>query len=298
MKPIAILTVLIALLFISCGPPKDKASNSRLFAKDNLVAWCVVPFDSLERAPAERAVMLKDLGFTQLAYDWRVKHLPTFADEVKALRENNISMKSVWFWVTSDSGQIIDRTSQQILDLIKANSVTTELWVCFEGKYFEGLPDDLKLAKADTAVKYIYSRAKELGCGISLYNHGDWFGEPDNQIKIIESLGLKDIGMVYNFHHAHQQVDRFPELVTKMLPYLSTVNIDGMKIGGPQILPVGQGDKEFGMLKVLKDRGYKGSIGIIGHVENADVKVVLQRNLDGFKTLLEQMGDKEALSTY
>src|SRR5690242_2920825 len=49
-----------------------------LFARDNLVAWCIVPFDSRQRSPEDRADLLKRLGFRRFAYDWRAEHLPTF----------------------------------------------------------------------------------------------------------------------------------------------------------------------------------------------------------------------------
>jgi hypothetical protein len=71
-----------------------------------------------------------------------------------------------------------------------------------------------------------------------------------------------------------------------------------MKVDGPKILPLGQGDRELEMLKTLKASGYNGAIGIIGHVENDDVKVVLQRNIEGLKKLLKTMGDERALATY
>jgi hypothetical protein len=83
-----------------------------------------------------------------------------------------------------------------------------------------------------------------------------------------------------------------------MLPYLKTVNINGMKAEGPQILPLGQGDQELVMLKILKESGYNGTIGILGHVENADVKVILEGNLKGLQSLLKAMGDDHALATY
>jgi sugar phosphate isomerase/epimerase len=103
---------------------------------------------------------------------------------------------------------------------------------------------------------------------------------------------------VYNFHHAHLQVKEFPELLVKMLPYLKTVNLNGMKVEGPKILTIGQGDQELGMLKTLKESGYNGSIGIICHIETEDAKVVLERNLNGLKTVLKTMGDEAALATY
>lgn len=296
------LRIWISLIFLipllSCSKGKSTVGNTSLFNKENLVAWCVVPFDSVKRTPVQRADMLDDLGFQQFAYDWRLEHVPTFADEIRALKERGIKLTSVWIWVDTDTGKIFDDATEKLLDIIKQNNVKTDLWVGFSNKHFDGLTDEAKLEKAAASVSYIENRAKELGCTVSLYNHGDWFGEPLNQIRIIEKMGSKDVGIVYNFHHAHLQVNEFPMLLSKMLPYLRTVNLNGMKVEGPKILTIGEGDKETAMLKTLKDSGYSGSIGIICHIETEDAKVVLERNLNGLKSLLKQMGEEEALATY
>jgi hypothetical protein len=91
--------------------------------------------------------------------------------------------------------------------------------------------------------------------------------------------------MVYNFHHAHAQIDRFGDLLPKMLPHLRAVVINGMRPEGPKILPVGSGSHERRMLRVLADSGYQGPIGILGHVEDADVGEVLRRNRDGLHAI-------------
>lgn len=290
--------VLLFAVIFSCSTDKKSVDNSQLFFKDNLVAWCVVPFDSVKRTPQERATMLDELGFKQFAYDWRSEHLASFPDEIKALRERDIKLTSVWLWIDTDSSQLFDSTTEQLFDILKQNNVKTDFWLGFSNKHFEGLTVEEKLDKAVASISEIQERAKELGCTISLYNHGDWFGEPINQIRIIDKIGAKDIGIVYNFHHAHLQVKEFPELLEKMLPYLKTVNLNGMKVAGPKILPLGQGDEEQQMLMTLKESGYKGTLGIIGHIEDEDVKVVLKRNLNGLKSLLQNMGEKDALGTY
>lgn len=292
------ISLIVLLAMFSCGSGKKDLSNKNLFNKENLVAWCVVPFDSVERSPEERADMLKGLGFSQFAYDWRLKHLSTLSDEIKALKNRGIKLASVWVWIDTDTGKIFDDANERLLDIIKQNNVKTDLWLGFSNKHFEGLTDEQKLEKAVASVSYIQNRAKELGCTISLYNHGDWFGEPLNQVRIIEKSGLKDVGIVYNFHHAHLQVKEFPQLLSRMLPYLRTVNLNGMRIDGPKILTIGEGDEEQGMLKTLKESGYDGSIGIICHIETEDAKVVLQRNIDGLKSILQTMGEDEALGTY
>jgi sugar phosphate isomerase/epimerase len=298
MKKNLIFFLCIALIVAGCTSEKKNASNDKLFAKDNLVAWCIVPFDSVDRTPEERASMLQELGFTQFAYDWREKHLATFADEIKALKAHNIKLKSVWMWIDTDSVEVLDSLNESLLDIIKQNNVKTDFWLGFSNKHFDGLSDDQKLEKAIKSITYIQDRAKSLGCTISLYNHGDWFGEPENQIRIIEKMGVKNIGIVYNFHHAHQQVQKFSNLLSKMLPYLNTVNLNGMNAEGPKILTIGEGKEELAMLNTLRESGFSGSLGILCHIETEDAKVVLQRNLDGLKTLLGNMGETEALTTY
>jgi sugar phosphate isomerase/epimerase len=284
----------LPLILISCTGQNDFI----LYGRDNLVAWCVVPFDSVHRTPKQRADMLQELGFKQFAYDWRSEHLPSFAEEIQELKEHRIKLKSVWMWIDTDTGKLIDGDNERLLSIIQENNVHTDLWLGFSNKHFEGLSEEQKLDKAVASVTYIRNRAKELGCTVSLYNHGDWFGEPINQVKIIEKMDVKDVGIVYNFHHAHLQVKQFPELLKNMLPYLNTVNLNGMRVEGPKIMTIGEGKEELGMLKTLKGSGYQGAIGIICHIETEDAKTVLQRNLDGFKSLLKTMNDERALASY
>lgn len=292
------LVFLLAWAGLSSTARAQKNGKPTLFERKNLVAWCIVPFDKMKRTPEQRAAMLRELGITQLAYDWRDEHLPTMEEEIRTLKKNNIKLKSVWFWVNGGPGGTLDRSNDFILNTLKINDVKTELWLSFNDNFFANLSDDEKLRKAVASIREINNKIKAIGCSLHLYNHGSWFGEPENQVKIIESLGTKDIGIVYNFHHARHQTNDFPRLLNLMKPYLTTVNINGMKEGGPMIMTVGEGDKELGMLKQLKASGYTGSIGILSHVDDEDAKVVLKRNLEGLKTLLKEMGENKALATY
>jgi len=71
---------------------------------DDLVAWCIVPFDSRKRTPEERIAMLERLGFKRYAYDWRAEHLPDTARELRLARDHGIRIEAVW------SGSTRDRT--------------------------------------------------------------------------------------------------------------------------------------------------------------------------------------------
>src|SRR5436190_1068527 len=67
-------------------PPK----GTQLFEQKNLMAWCIVPFDSKKRGPDERAAMLEKLGFSKFAYDYRAEHISTFDAEVEALEKHHV----------------------------------------------------------------------------------------------------------------------------------------------------------------------------------------------------------------
>ncbi len=260
-----------------------------IFAPENLVAWCIVPFDASERTPMERAEMLKNLGLTSFAYDYRDKHIPSFKEEIEVLREHDIELSAVWLWLDPKGDDILGDAGRAILQTMEETGTHTELWVSFPEQVFLGLSEKQALDKAVSILNEVMEEAEDLGCTMALYNHGDWFGEPENQVRIIEAMGNDKVKIVYNFHHGHLQVDRFPELMELMKPYLSTININGMRVEGPKILPLGEGDRELEMLKIIVASGYTGPIGILGHTEGEDIQMVLERNLKGLDRLRSQL---------
>ena len=283
------LSLFVLLALLSGCQPKKQSATTDLFAKENLIAWCIVPFDAEGRSPEERADMLDELGITRLAYDYRDEHLPSFVEEIGVLRAHGIELSAVWFWVQGGSEGLLDSSNEFILESLKNTGTQTELWLSLPDTYFEGSTDAESLQKALDAVREVLIRAEEMGCTLALYNHGGWFGEPENLVRIIEAIGSDKIKIVYNFHHGHHRIDQFREDFTLMMPYLSTVNINGMRKEEAKIITLGQGDKELNMLKVMKESGYSGSVGILGHTDGEDIRVVLKRNLEGLEQLKESL---------
>src|SRR5262245_23484598 len=173
----------LPLLLALAAPPAD------VFSPENLVAWCVVPFDAKKRGPEERAAMLAKLGFRHFAYDWRAEHLPTFDAEVAALRKHGIDLTAVWFPAS------LNDDAKALLAVIRKHKLTPQLWVMLTDPAPKG-DDAAKLTSAVTALKPIVAEAENLGCKVGLYNHGGWFGEPENQIAVKEKLGSASVGLV------------------------------------------------------------------------------------------------------
>jgi sugar phosphate isomerase/epimerase len=292
-----ILFTLLALVQAP-GQAQPNRDNSNIYAKDNLVAWCIVPFDVKNRGPVERSQMLNKLGITKLAYDWREKHIPSFDAELEALQAHHIALQAFWYYSGSEPEK--DKNFAIILDALKRHGVKTQIWCMVSGiPGLDQMTQQEKVNATARVINYIADKAAEIGCTVGLYNHGGWYGEPENQLEIISYLKKPNIGIVYNFHHAEEQLKTFPNFFPKMLPHLMAVNLAGLKTGPPvKVVPVGQGDAELEMMRIVKNSNYKGPIGIINEEFAPDAETGLQMNIDGLKKILTKLGDQDALKTY
>ncbi|MFO0797621.1 MAG: TIM barrel protein [Gemmataceae bacterium] len=276
-------------ILLAAHPARAAEPPPKLFDQPNLVAWCIVPFDAKKRGPEERVAMLKQLGFTKYAYDWRAEHLPTFDREVGLLKQHNIELTAVWFPAA------LNADARALLDVIARHKVTPQLWVTMGDP--GGADQAAKVANAAKVIRPIADEAAKLGCKVALYNHGGWFGEPANQVAVVESLKLPNVGVVYNLHHGHDHLPRFPEHLAAMRPHLLALNLNGMLPDGEKlgkkILPLGVGTLDLKLLRDIAASGYTGPIGILGHTQD-DAEARLRDNLDGLAWLRPQLAGTPA----
>ena len=286
MRSPALLLLVLALLL----PRPAPAADNSLFARSNLVAWCIVPFDAKKRGPEERAAMLEKLGIHRFAYDYRAEHIPNFDAEMEALKRHHIELTAWWF------PTVLNDEAKLILDVLRRHKLSPQLWVMGSGGPARTPAEQEKNVEADVKrLRPIAEAAAKIGSKVALYNHGGWFGEPTNQIAIIARLrteGITNVGIVYNLHHGHEHLDRLPELLTQMKPHLLAFNLNGMvrdgETAGKKILPVGQGDLDVKLLRMLRDSGWRGPVGILNHTD-ADAETRLRENLDGLNSLLPRL---------
>ncbi|MES2572673.1 MAG: TIM barrel protein, partial [Verrucomicrobiota bacterium] len=134
--------------------------------------------------------------------------------------------------------------------------------------------------------------AAPYGCKVELYNHNGWFGDPDNEVAIIErlrQLGVKEVGMVYNFSHGHHDIADFPAIWKRIHPYVVAVNVTGMvEDGETKLMPPSQGKFELGMLRVILQSGWRGPIGLIAE-QGGDAEVTLGNYLRGLEWLKKEL---------
>ncbi len=294
------LSLCMALLWTSIQPvttsAQDAASVDSIYRKDNLVAWCIVPFDSKKRTPAERAEMLEKLGIKKLAYDYRAEHIPTFDEEMEQLKKHGIELTAWWFPTE------LNEEAKNILAVLERHQLKTQLWVTGGGGPTTSEADQQARVEAEAnRIRPIAEAAARIGCTVGLYNHGGWFGDPENQIAIINKLNLKNVGIVYNLHHGHDHLDRFADLLQKMKPHLLVLNLNGMipngEALGKKIVPLAAGSLDRSLLQVIADSGYTGPIGILNHTDH-DAEARLLDNLEGLDWLLNESRSDENYPRY
>ena len=261
-------------VFTLAADPIDVAARANeLFRRDNLVAWCIVPFDSKKRGPEERAAMLETLGLEHFAYDWRGEHVPTFAREWDALAQHGVALDAFWSLPPDFPG---------LLTEFQKRGMKPSFWVMI------GAPEELdqaaKVKHAADRLRPTAEAAAKAGCRVAIYNHGGWAGEPENMVAVCEELKLPNVGIVYNQHHGHAHLPRFKAALAQMLPHLKFLNMNGMTADGDKkgrkILVLGQGDLDVELARIICESGYSGPIGILNHTDQ-DAEARLLDNLEG-----------------
>jgi hypothetical protein len=280
-------SLLACLLFAAPPAAAEPPKPADIFAMKNLVAWCIVPFDSQKRTPKQRAEMLQRLGFTQYAYDWRAEHLPSFPEEIELLKKAKISLKGVWFPAS------VGKDGEFILEALKKADVNTELWVMLPQPKAEAQDDKVKETAA--LVKGLAQRAAKQGCKVGIYNHGGWTGEPANMVAVAKACGEPNVGIVYNMHHGHSHLPKLDEYLKIMRPHLYCVNLNGMDPDGEKtkkkIEILGTRIEDFWTLGKIANAQLGCPYGILGHT-NDDAEERLQDNLDGIS---QSFGRKKPL---
>ena len=257
---------------------------ARLFATENLVPWCIVPFDAAKRTPEQRVQMLQELGLSACAYDWREEHVGTFEQEILAYQAGGIRFFSFWAW------------HDQAAELFRRYKLRPQFWIMLPDP--GDLPADERVARAADGLMDLARRTQELDAALSLYNHGGWAGQPETLIAVCQELhnrGFKHVGIAYNFHHAHDRIADWPQIFPQLKPWLHCLNINGMNDGAqPKILALGQGQHERAMLRVVLEHDYQGPIGILDHLEELDSRIALQANLTGLAEITREFQSESA----
>ena len=299
MRALPSIFYIAACVCASCSPLgiPSQSSNKNPFQKSNLHVWAYEEYDAVDRTPEERAQVLVNLGITKVGYICRnEKRVSEFESHLKAYSEAGIELVGVWTPI--EEVQVRD-----FLKVVDNHDLSIQWWLTLEQNY-DAMPEDGRVKDAVARLRPLVKEANSRNCRLVLYGHGTnrWFTQIENQIEILKQLQSElpsaEVGIIYNFHQSHGQMDRLGEVLPSLAPYLTALNLNGMHSDGPKIARIGKGDKEKEMIETILESGWQGPTGIIAHDRNQDAAITLRENLDGLESILIELGREDLAETY
>ena len=227
--------------------------------------------------------MLQRLGIQHVAYDWRAKHVAEFEDEIIQYKKHGLNYFAFWSW------------HDNMEQLIRKHEIRPQIWMMMRNSTKPTQEERVK--DAAEGLLPMVQKTRSLGCKLGIYNHGGWAGQPENMVAVCEYLleqhKADHVGIVYNFHHGHEHMTSFESHLQQMKKHLLCLNLNGMDDaevvakGRNKILPIGTGKHERSMMKLVRESGYQGRIGILDHRNELDAEESLKLNLNGLQKLTE-----------
>jgi sugar phosphate isomerase/epimerase len=291
----AMLAVIVLCLLPKPLPAEDapaKANPEKLrldnyfFAFDNSNGFRrVLP-------PTEQATMLKELGYPGVGYTGG-KGIPAM---LKAFDADGLRIDSIYVMSTiGPDGPSYDQDIKTAVEQLKGRD--TVIWLCVRGKVADAKDAQ---AQAVKVVGEVGKLAAGSGLRVALYPHTGYYVDTTEQaVRVVKEVGLKNVGVSLNLCH-RLKIDGEKDMgkaIEAAMPHLFMVSIHGTDGGDTKamgwdrlIQRLDRGDYDvYGFLKMLKQLGYQGPIGLQCYKVPGDAKDNLAGSMAAWKKLVARM---------
>ena len=254
--------------------------------------FCIDWHDSKKRSFTEQAQMLKELGYDGVGHIW----LEKVPERLKSLDDAGLKLYQITMQVNIAPGKpAYDAKFKEVLGLVKGRNV--QFLLLISGAKASDATSDTRGVEV---IRGISDLAKEYpGTQILLYPHvGNWTERIEDCVRVADKVDRPNVGVIFNLCHwlrVDKQRDYKP-LLQKAMPRLWAVSINGAderddKPGWARyIQPLGAGSFDVGaLLKILKDLGYKGPIGLQCFGIGGDTKEHLKKSMEAWKKLSKNL---------
>jgi sugar phosphate isomerase/epimerase len=250
------------------------------------------------RAQAE---MLRDLGYAGIGY-WERNPAGQTAGLQEMLTEldgNGLKLFCEYFTLKLDEPN--EKYPALINDSIKLleNKNAFLLLALSAGKFPKSSTEADELAVA--LVSQIADTAHKSGVRIALYPHSDaWLATMDDALRLAQKVNRRNVGVTFNLYHwlKTDRAENLEQTINKVMPCLFIVTINGSTPAGSiETLDSGTYDV-YGLLKLLKQQGYTGPVGLQGYGITGDVQENLKRSMDAWRNFSRRIAEEQAETFY
>ena len=235
--------------------------------------------------------MVKQLGYAGLS--WTQGDNRELREVVSGARSRGLKLFAHYAGATLRRDRLeVDPKIDETLDILKGSGAI--LWLHIGSADFAHSSPDGDDVAVD-GLRDLSDRAAARGLRVALYPHvGEWVERVQDALRVAEKVGRPNLGVTFNLCHCLKVGDeaRIPELLRQVKPRLFMVTINGADTGSSdagwdrliQTLDHGSFDV-VPVLRILRDIGYDGPIGLQGYGWKGDVRDNLARSIDAWRRL-------------
>jgi sugar phosphate isomerase/epimerase len=255
--------------------------------------YCIDWHDAKKRSYQEQAEMLKSLGYDGVGHIW----LDGVAERLRTLDAAGLKLYQITVLVNvAPDRQPYDRRFKEVLTLVKGRNMQFPLLL-------KGMkPSDPTVdPRAVSVLREMSDLARDSGAQLLLYPHQDcWIERIEDAIRVADKVDRPNVGVMFTLSHwlrVDKQRDYRP-LLKQAMPRLWAISINGAdqfdeKPGwGRYVQPLDRGSFDVGgLLKTLKDLGYKGPMALQCYGIGGDAREHLARSMIAWQKLRANLTD-------
>jgi sugar phosphate isomerase/epimerase len=255
--------------------------------------FCIDWHDAKRRSFAEQAPMLKELGYDGVGHIW----LDGVEERLKTLDAVGLKLFQITMVVEvgPDKAPYDTARLRQVLALVNGRKMQFALLV--NGRKASDPSVD---PHAVAILHGMSDLARGTDAQFLLYPHqGSWIERIEDSVRVAGKVDRPNVGVMFNLCH-WLRVDPsrdYRPLLEKALPRLWAVSINGADIRDEKpgwdryIQPLDQGTFDVaGLLRTLKELGYRGPVGLQCYGIGGDVRDHLARSMAAWKRMTAATG--------
>ncbi|MGD0898990.1 MAG: TIM barrel protein [Thermoguttaceae bacterium] len=288
-----VLGIFVSACVLSAVPAARSAQPDRAGTLKGypFFPFCIDWHDAKKRSLQEQAEMLKDLGYDGVGH----VGLDKVAERLKTLDAAGLRLYQITMWVNLTPGKppYDQQKLKEVLALVKGRNV--QLLLIMSGAKASDASVD---PRAVEILREMSELARDSGSQLLLYPHaGDWIQRIEDAVRVAEKVDRPNVGAMFNLcHYLRVSKDRDYRTVLKQaMPRLWAVSINGADTFDPGggwnrlIQPLDKGSFDVGgLLRTLKELGYKGPIGLQCYGLGGDARDHLARSMTAWRKLSEK----------
>jgi sugar phosphate isomerase/epimerase len=243
---------------------------------------------------AQQAQMLKELGYDGIGYSG----IDGIDEMLGELEKRDLKMFNTYLGISIDpDSRKYDPRLKDAITRLKGKDVL--LWLNVTSKRFKSSSQEGD-PYAVQVIREIADMAQESDLKVALYPHvTSWVERVGDAVRVAKKVDRKNVGATFNLCHwlkVEGQQNMRPLMETAM-PHLFVVTINGADRGDTKqmgwdrlIQPLDSGTFDtYQFLKVLKELGYDGPVGLQHYGIKGDARVNLARSVKAWRHFCNRM---------